>query len=175
MSNGNMSSDAIDTATIDIIRARVLRALHRGSFPKHLEDDLVQHIALVLLKRQSGFDPNRSSWRTFVRHVADRELRVIQRRTRSLPLESALDQESDPLEKVEARASSPSEDVFFEMDLYMTIEQLSSELQSFCHSYLKTPHTQVLCSELHLSRSTVHRRLVSLRAAFRKHAMNDYL
>ena len=106
----------IDEETVQIVRKSVVRATRQGRAHSNEQDDLVQQILVVLMRRSKSFDSERASWSTFVRIVAERELRVIIRRSKHSTIRN-IDYGVEFIEEVEAKESTvePTGELFNEL------------------------------------------------------------
>ena len=165
----------IDEQTIQIVRKSVVRATYRGHAQNSEQDDLVQQILIVLMRRSKSFDSKRASWSTFVRIVAERELRVINRRRRASSFRN-IDCGVELIEEVHASESTTVE---FSCELKEAVQakvgQLPVELRKLCESFLKTPDLRTVSAQESLSRTTIYRRFASMRSTFRESSLNEYL
>ena len=165
----------IDEQTVQIVRKSVLRATNRGHAQSSEQDDLVQQILIVLMRRSKSFDSERASWSTFVRIVADRELRVINRRRRSSTFRH-IDCGVELIEEVHASESTTVESTGeLKEAVQAKVGQLPVELRKLCESFLKTPDLRIVSAQESRSRSTIYRRFASMRSTFRESSLNEYL
>ncbi len=164
----------IDSETIQIVRKSVVRATRNRWHDSNQQDDIVQQILVVLMRRSEAFDIERGSWRAFVRSVAERELRVILYRRKTATSQSLHFQE-ETLEIVDASVSGPAVPGEMEEAVQAAVSQLSDELRELCESFLKNPDVRSLSSQRGVSRSTIYRRFVSMRSTFREYSLNEYL
>ena len=165
----------IDEQTVEIVRKTVIRATRRGHTLCSEQDDLVQQILVVLMRRSQSFDSERASWSTFVRIVAERELRVIVRRRKASTFRN-IDCGVELAEQVIAQESTTVECTGeLKEAVQATIGQLPLELRKLCESFLKTPDLRTVSAQASVSRSTIHRRFASMRSVFRESSLNEYL
>ena len=165
----------IDEQTVQIVRKTVVRATNRGHAHSSEQDDLVQQILIVLMRRSKSFDSERGSWSTFVRIVAERELRVINRRRRPSTSRN-IDCGAELVEDVHASESTTVESSGeLKEAIQAKVGQLPIELRKLCESFLKTPDLRTVSAQESLSRSTIYRRFASMRSTFRESSLNEYL
>ena len=164
----------IDEETVQIVRKSVVRATRQGRAHSNEQDDFVQQILVVLMRRSKSFDSERASWSTFVRIVAERELRVIIRRSKHSTIRN-IDCGVEFIEEVEAKESTIEPTGELKEAIQATIGNLPDELRDLCESFLKTPDLRSVSSQGSKSRSTIHRRFRSMREVFRESSLHEYL
>jgi len=164
----------IDEQTVQIVRKSVVRATRQGRAHSNEQDDLIQQILVVLMRRSKSFDSERASWSTFVRIVAERELRVIIRRSKTSTVHN-IDLDVELMEVVEVKKSTTDPAGELKEAIQATIGDLPDDLRELCQSFLKTPDLRSVSSQGNLSRSTIHRRFHSMREVFRESSLHEYL
>lgn len=182
----------IDSVAIKSIRSAVRRAIAVGGlFHRHEEDDLAQEISLRLLRRIEHFNPTLGSWSTFCRVNARNYLAdEAKRRIRQLRMTSLHETHQDrrgkdyvPEQVVETSHSytatlpthRPQQEQFeFELDLHGSIEQLDSELQLVCATYLQLRSVAAVAEQLQRSRTSIYRYIDQIRVVMSNHSVREY-
>jgi RNA polymerase sigma factor (sigma-70 family) len=171
-SKSTSSHPQIDEPTAKIVRTCVVRAVQTGMAHANDQDDLVQRILIVLMRRMDSFDSHRASWSTFVRVVTQRELRVALRR--SNPTIRVVDCSEVQFEQIESK-----EIMWLSTELSEAVQvamgQLPDELRQLCESFLQDPDIRSVSTHFSMSRTTLYRRFASMRRVFRDSSMHEYL
>lgn len=190
------STPVVDYVAIRSIQLAVDRHIRRFNLPKDDSDDLVQEVALHLLQRTSDFNPSIGAWSTFVKCVVRSKLASIRRnaisgmqskhgRTKSLNLK-ACDQDGRPAElgDLVQEGSSPvcksrrsrSDICSSDMtcDVKVALQKLAPDLRSLCQALMEDSNISEASDSLQVSRSTVYRRIVTIRETFVEHEIHRY-
>jgi RNA polymerase sigma factor (sigma-70 family) len=172
--NGSSTSShpQIDEQTAKIVRRCVLRAVHMGLADANDQDDLVQKILMVLMRRMDSFDSHRASWPTFVRVVAKRELRVaFRRRNPNIRVVECSEVQFEEIESKEITSISTE----LSEAVQVVLGKLPDELRQLCESFLQDPDIRSVSTQTSISKTTLYRRFVSMRETFRASSLHEYL
>ncbi|MBS0210414.1 MAG: sigma-70 family RNA polymerase sigma factor [Planctomycetes bacterium] len=180
--------DVTDKVATHFIRNAARALVADGSFPRSDLEDVIQDLQLALLEQSDNFDPDRSRWSTFVKHVVRNTAISLRRRQRALcrqaqgelsSLNVLIADGDGHLIEFEATVGEEEfrtghgqdfvphpEQVELALDLAALLGTLSEELREICELLKLLTPTEAR-RELEISRTTMDRRLVALRELFR--------
>jgi RNA polymerase sigma-70 factor, ECF subfamily len=141
------------------VRSAAMVALY--GLPQDSRPDLEQEALLEIWRKRTAYDPARGSWRTFAeRVVANRMVSLM----RSMHSDKAGKSREAPFESARGLAA-PMERGDLRLDVWVVLGRMSpfDRTVAFClidHSAIETGQ------KLGVSRATVYRSIIRLRAAF---------
>ena len=166
---------------------RTAKALvNEGTFPRSDEEDIAQELHMALIAQAKNFNPDKARWSTFVKNVVRNTAVSLRRRQRAQRRKSDMCSlnvliEGADGELVELGATvseeehrtgtgqdfiSHAEQVDAALDVQDVLESLPAELREICQRLKYHTATEVR-RELGISRTTMRRRMETLRSNFR--------
>ena len=187
----------VDQVALRSIQVAVNAFIRKYSLPKSDRDDLIQDVSLHLIQQAQNFNPSVGAWSTFVKCVIRSKLSTIRRashtrkhrkdsRTVSLN-QKTFDRDGRTAEMgdlVEEGAStakklrkvrtaqSLSE---LKTDVHIVVASMKPELSSICKELLADRNLTEASEVLHLSRTTIYRRLEIIHETLSEQELHRYL
>ncbi|MCI0333663.1 MAG: sigma-70 family RNA polymerase sigma factor [Planctomycetes bacterium] len=188
--------DITDYFTTQLIRRTANSLVETGIFPQSDLDDVIQELRLCLLTQVPNFNPSKARWSTFVKHVVrmsaislrrrqNAECRRGARQVGSLNVLvdgpfgahtqlGAMVSEEEHRTGVGQGFISHADQIDLSEDVRTVIDSLPAALKQICERLAFQTPTEVR-RELGLPRSTMQRRLESLRKHFRAAGISDFV
>jgi RNA polymerase sigma factor (sigma-70 family) len=140
---------------------RAARAARSLGLPSDYREDLKQDVLLELWRRRSAYNPQRGSWRTFSEHVSANRITSAMR---SMYSERSGHFRESRLENFRTLVAPEHQ-----LDLRIDLEKVLAGVSQFDRKvarYLIGHSATETSRRLQVSRATIHRAVVRLRAAF---------
>lgn len=161
--------EVLDPPTLTSIHHRARHLIGRFGFTASDLPDLEQDLALDLLRRAGGYNPERAQWQTFVARCANHRIADIIRyrctRMRNHARACALDLSDDrsPCRGAERGDTRELQDV--RIDLAGALAALPVRLRQLCHRLMTTSISEI-AAEDGSTRWRVYRDIEDIRVAF---------
>jgi RNA polymerase sigma-70 factor (ECF subfamily) len=186
--------DVTDKFSSQIIRNTAKALVSEGTFRRSDLEDVVQDLRLALLEQAVNFDPEKSKWSTFVKHVVRQSAVSLRRRQRaqrrqgqcelrslnvriddgdgqSAELGATISEEEHRSGRGQA-CISHTDQADLAMDVQGAMNSLPAELQEICERLKYQTPTEVR-RELGITRTTMERRMELLRQHFREAGVSE--
>ncbi|MCO6436922.1 MAG: sigma-70 family RNA polymerase sigma factor [Phycisphaerae bacterium] len=174
---------ALSDYEANLIRVKAHQLVGKYGFTGSDSADLEQDLALHLIQRMTGFDPNRGSRNTYAdRIVSSRIASILRQRfaqcrdfRRSVSLDGhSTDECSDCEDVVDPHHETGCSQADLAIDVEDAVRRLEADLQSLCVLLMQEPVSEA-ARRLGLTRGQVRGRLQTLRNVFASAGLDAYL
>ena len=176
----------LDDYILARIQFRVDQLVTRYGFREDEAEDLRHDFIVAVLESVPDFDPDKASWRTYVRHIL-KKTAVDQIRRREVQqryfaptggtFEHLVGEEAEQFEPERRRRAGSNRLEHEQLDLASDLEQAMATLPPRARQVaqlLKTDSVAEIAAKLGVSRATVHRDMQKIREAFLSHDLDEY-